>query len=364
MNIGFILASYGSNEPAGMERSVAALIEGLNALGHRAVVIGAGPRRPDDGNEVYRLRSLSLKKPATDAFLLESIVKAAGLAADLDNLGSELTLDIVCWVDCLWGLGLIGRPRGSLKSILAVHVLGPNHALLEAALSHGPDIVVVPSSHVLEQARKLGKQVDRWRVVPNALLEAPRPATAEDRRGLRVNGPFRMIARLGAEKGILELIADACTLSRPLEIVLAEAAFEASSGSQSMLKAQCLQASRKNPLVKILPALPWRSVPEFLKGASITIIPSRAETFGLVALESMSVGTPVAAFLNGNLPELIGGAGIVVPLHRGHTGLLQAADAFLADESVYIGASCVALSRALEYHSSSIAKQWLKTVTN
>ena len=56
------------------------------------------------------------------------------------------------------------------------------------------------------------QRVDRWRVVPNALLETPRPAAAGDRRHLRVNGPFRMIARLGAEKGIGELIADARSL--------------------------------------------------------------------------------------------------------------------------------------------------------
>jgi glycogen(starch) synthase len=45
-----------------------------------------------------------------------------------------------------------------------------------------------------------------------------------------------------------------------------------------------------------------------MSGAHAVLLPSRAETFGLVAIESLAVGTPVLAFDVGPLREVVGGA--------------------------------------------------------
>lgn len=49
----------------------------------------------------------------------------------------------------------------------------------------------------------------------------------------------------------------------------------------------------------------------------MVIVPSTRETFGLVALEAMSVGTPVVSYAIDNLPNLIGtgteAGGVLVP---------------------------------------------------
>ena len=42
------------------------------------------------------------------------------------------------------------------------------------------------------------------------------------------------------------------------------------------------------------------------------VIPSRLEGFGLTAVESMALGTPVIASNNSALPETLGGAGVLV----------------------------------------------------
>jgi glycosyltransferase involved in cell wall biosynthesis len=42
-----------------------------------------------------------------------------------------------------------------------------------------------------------------------------------------------------------------------------------------------------------------------MAAAKITIVPSRAESFGLVNIESLSVGTPVVAARVGGIPDLI-----------------------------------------------------------
>jgi Glycosyl transferases group 1 len=87
--------------------------------------------------------------------------------------------------------------------------------------------------------------------------------------------------------------------------VLAGAGFEAAPGSQAALLAECRALAQASGTV-LLPALAWREVPEFLAGAAVTVVPSARETFGNLALESLSAGTPVIAHATGNLPALIG----------------------------------------------------------
>ena len=71
-------------------------------------------------------------------------------------------------------------------------------------------------------------------------------------------------------------------------------------------------------------------LPGLLPHATVVIVPSRDEPFGLAAVEAMACGVPVAAFAVGGLREILkGGAGISVPsgdiaaLARAVRGLLD-----------------------------------------
>lgn len=61
--------------------------------------------------------------------------------------------------------------------------------------------------------------------------------------------------------------------------------------------------------------VPWSEVLEAMSRARAVVVPSRAEAFGLVAIEAMSVATPVVASAVGGLVEIVndGRDGFLVP---------------------------------------------------
>jgi iron(II)-dependent oxidoreductase len=225
--------------------------------------------------------------------------------------------------------------------------------------------VIAPSASVLSEARRRGYRVDAWQVVPNPLLADPgdTPPRRGQREHLRLHGPVRAVARLGAEKGVTGLLAAAPLVAgRQTEMVLAYAGFEATPGSQAALLAECRALAEASRTV-LLPALAWVEVPEFLAGAAVTVVPSARETFGNLALESLSAGTPVAAYATGNLPALIGpDAGILVPPGAGPDGLREAARRLLADPVRYYLACGAAYCRSRNYRSADVADAFLKAV--
>jgi len=54
-------------------------------------------------------------------------------------------------------------------------------------------------------------------------------------------------------------------------------------------------------------------IAEYARRASIQLVPSRYEPFGIVALEAIAAGCPVVASDTGGLPEAVGTCGVLVP---------------------------------------------------
>ncbi len=69
--------------------------------------------------------------------------------------------------------------------------------------------------------------------------------------------------------------------------------------------------------VHFVPTQPHTALPDFYRAADVLIVPSRSETFGLVAAEAQACGLPVVAADVGGLPDAIdaGASGILVHGH-------------------------------------------------
>jgi glycosyltransferase involved in cell wall biosynthesis len=362
--LAFILVSWRPDAPAGMERAVAASAVGLAAAGHQAVIVTADRRAPASyrGTPVVVLDTLAIPDPCGD-MALRAAIDAAGerLPEELLAIFAARRVDAAVYVDALWGLGRVMPTTGPARRVLATHVVG--HDIDMVAALNRAEVVIAPSAVVLQRASSLGYDTTSWQVVPNALLVDGRPPRTIRRRRLRDQGPIRVLARLGPEKGVEELLAAALD-SHPthqVEVALGAAGFEAAPGNQQRLLDTCRDLAARIRAT-ILPGLPWSEVPTWLAGSAVVMVPSLAETFGLVALEAMAGGAPVVAFDLGNLPALIGGGGLVVPRERGHVGLWRAAGKLLADPIGYEQASRVAASQARHYRPAQIAGLLVKVV--
>ncbi|MFF3002005.1 glycosyltransferase family 4 protein [Kitasatospora sp. NPDC057940] len=365
-----VLISWTPDAPAGIERATAALALGLAQNGHRPVIATAAPQpeSPDlPGVTIARLRLDDVHFPCDDDMLRRAIIyQDTTLTRQIRDLVTEHRIDTVLFTDALWGLGrLRGDIPGHVRRTLAAHVkphpLDAGPALARASR------VLVPSAVVRDELA--GWDPRNLRVVPNALLPDPAvvPPTPSRREELRRSGPVRILARLGPEKGVLDLLKAASGWSRPIEVALAEAGFEANAGSQSKLLNSCRKAAARAPGVHLRGALAWDEVLPWLAGAAVVIVPSHKETFGLVALEAMSVGTPVVAYRVGNLPALIGPTGhgdhLLVDHDEGPAALHRATQSLLEDDILYAATTQTVYRRAAQFKPRRIADFFLEAVS-
>jgi D-inositol-3-phosphate glycosyltransferase len=74
-------------------------------------------------------------------------------------------------------------------------------------------------------------------------------------------------------------------------------------------------AIASEPSVEVRPPVPSHVLVDYYRAADVLIVPSRSESFGLVAAEAAASGLPAIASAVGGLPEIV---------EHGHSGLLIA----------------------------------------
>lgn len=102
------------------------------------------------------------------------------------------------------------------------------------------------------------------------------------------------------------------------------------------------------PYVHLPGYVPPADLPRYYAAASVFAFPSRYEGFGLPAVEAMASGTPVVASDASSLPEVLGGAGLLVPPDD-VAGWAAALGSVLTDESRRAALSVAGIARAERY---------------
>jgi glycosyltransferase involved in cell wall biosynthesis len=116
--------------------------------------------------------------------------------------------------------------------------------------------------------------------------------------------------RFVEEKGLGTLIAALDRVSAPWRAIFL--------GGGPMLEALESWASRYGDRVRIISAVSHERVPEYLNAFDVLCAPSRTtanwrEIFGRMVIEAFACGVPVVGSDSGELPNVIGDAGVILP---------------------------------------------------
>jgi D-inositol-3-phosphate glycosyltransferase len=108
--------------------------------------------------------------------------------------------------------------------------------------------------------------------------------------------------------------------------------------------------------VRFVPPQPHEMLSSYYRAASVVLVPSRSESFGLVALEAAACGTPVVASAVGGLTTLVshGETGFLVE-ERDPSRFAAAATPILTDPALAASLGAAAARRALRYRWSRSA---------
>ncbi len=120
------------------------------------------------------------------------------------------------------------------------------------------------------------------------------------------------MGRILADKGIGELIRAFALL--PTDSVLLLVGEGAFSEEGRLLAAQLGVGSR----IRWIPQIPSLQVPEYMSLMDVLVLPSRTtprwkEQFGRVLIEAMACQTPLVGSSSGEIPNVIGDAGLIYP---------------------------------------------------
>lgn len=110
--------------------------------------------------------------------------------------------------------------------------------------------------------------------------------------------------------------------------------------------------------VEFVPPRPHHILSSYYRAADVVIVPSRSESFGLVALEAMACGIPVVAAAVGGLQSLVedGVTGRLIPGRR-PLDYAEAIDDILGDKSLARSMSQAAFASARTYTWAAAAER-------
>ncbi len=231
------------------------------------------------------------------------------------------------------------------------------HALTRFAIEH-QDAITVPSAWLADQtAEHFGVARQRIQVIANFVdterFTVKRDCTA--RRQLAPSGTAIMThaSNFRPVKRVEEVIAAFAVLRRRLPAVLLLV-----GDGPELTKAE--QQARDLGVRDDLRLLGQQErIEEVLQASDLFLLPSRAESFGLAALEAMACGCPVLGYRAGGLPEVVehNVSGILCE-EGAHACLGSVAAELLEDRPRYNAMRLAARTRAERYAPKPIIDEY------
>lgn len=323
-------AALGTGDGGGMNVVVAEQARALAARGHRVVVAtrrtdAAAPDRvvAAPGVELVHLPAgpcAPLPKSRIDDHLDEFAAHLADLERpDVVHAHHWMSGVAALPVAQRWGVGLVtsfhsvAAPAGEGLDAGEVAESPQRIPGEQACVDRSDLLVAISAAEARTLQQRYAADLGRCVVVPPGVdHDLFRPAAVS----AGPDAPLLFAARLQPLKG-LDLVVTALALmppaARPRLVVAGEVSDDFADYHAEIRAA--VDAAGLADRVAYAGALPRQDFARLMQGARALVVPSRSETFGLVALEAAACGVPVLASDIGGLREAVadGRSGVLLP---------------------------------------------------
>jgi glycosyltransferase involved in cell wall biosynthesis len=176
-------------------------------------------------------------------------------------------------------------------------------------------VTAVSKFQAAELSRDLSLPGKAIHVIPNPISPALLREASEVSSRQTSKPVILYTGRIELNKGTLDFLASVDRVASKfpeVEYVIAGAR-DNSIDDSTLERALNMNGTRKH--VRMLGHVPWARLADLYRSATMFVMPSYYETFGISVIEAMAFGLPVVATTAGGLPEVVedGVTGILVP---------------------------------------------------
>jgi D-inositol-3-phosphate glycosyltransferase len=278
----------------------------------------------------FRVVHVEAGRPELPKEALPAVVDAfaAGVMDDLERRGGADLVHANYWLSGAAGLRLkhdLGLPLVSTFHTLArVKAEGGDREparreKAETDVMACADAICVSSSEEARQLTRLyGEVPGRLEIVApgveHAFFGPGERRGARRALGLGDHPVLLFVGRIQPLKGVDVAVRALAELDRPDAVLVIVGGASGVAGEEEVEKIVALvDELGLGDRVRFVPPQPHHLLSSYYRAADVVLVPSRSESFGLVALEAAACGTPVVASAVGGLLTLV---------DHGHTGFL------------------------------------------
>ena len=369
MNILLTFLNAKKNAFGGMEKSIFSFISGFTNRKDKLFVYTAKNGQSEENFLYSEFLNINLNVPVQD--IDKTILRYyhehnEEISREIYKIIQIKKIDYILIIDQLWGIIPHIKFSSDLKckiGILYHMYFDSQKGIMQKTFDLRFDNYFAVSEDVRISIYKNCIKHPQIDILPNAY----NPKEFYDLNLKRQNYIF-CNSRLVKEKGILELIeALKYVHARGFKIHLVLCGDEFCFGSNSDIHKYICQQKNINSLlgdyIHVLKNIIWAQIPSIICQSQMVVLPTQYESFGIAALEAMACGTPLITTNVGNLPHLVGRAGLLSPF--GDINKLgESIIKVLQDIKLQEKMKSNELDRAKRYQCDIIVDRFLENIIN